>query len=419
MIIKNKEDIIKHFSEGNKTDQFIGVENEKFVFDKKSKKRVDYSKINDVLNFLSENFGWKKVSEEKNTIGLKLNDAQVTLEPGNQIELAGRKLNNIHEVCAESYKFQDQLLLACKKFDLEILSIGYDPSTNLKDVPYNPKKRYKIMSTEMPKNGSLSLEMMYQTAGTQINLDYSDEKNFSDKFKLISSIVPLSIAIFANSSLKNNKFSNFLSYRSHVWQNTSRGGLPEIFLEDMTFEKYADFILNQPLLFIKKDKNYLPPNNHNFKDFIENKISEVNKEGPKITDLELHLSTIFTEIRLKKYLEIRSIDACEWDCHCASPAFFTGLVYGNLSEALDITKLWKKNDILNAYFESPKKGLATEIQGKNILEWTKIFLNICKIGLDKRNKINKKGNNEKIYLKNIENIILEKKTKAEKSLKIA
>ena len=151
MIIKNKEDIIKHFSEGNKTDQFIGVENEKFVFDKKSKKRVDYSKINDVLNFLSENFGWKKVSEEKNTIGLKLNDAQVTLEPGNQIELAGRKLNNIHEVCAESYKFQDQLLLACKKFDLEILSIGYDPSTNLKDVPYNPKKRYKIMSTEMPK----------------------------------------------------------------------------------------------------------------------------------------------------------------------------------------------------------------------------------------------------------------------------
>ena len=419
MIIKSKEDIIEHFSKGNKTEQFIGVENEKFIFDKKGKKRSSYTQINKVLNFLSDNFGWKKIFEDENIIGLNLKDAQVTLEPGNQIELAGGKLNNIHEVCSESFKFQDQLMLACKKFDLDLLSIGYDPFTNLEDVPSNPKKRYKIMTDEMPKNGSLSLEMMYQTSGTQINLDYSDEKNFSEKFKLISSIVPLSIAVFANSSLKNKKFSNFLSYRSYVWQNTSRGGLPEIFLENMTFEKYADFIINLPLLFIKKGNNYLPPNNFNFKDFIENKIDLINKEGPKTEDLELHLSTIFTELRLKKYLEIRSIDACEWDCHCASPAFFTGLIYGNLNEALEVVKNWKKNDILNAYTESPKKGLATELNGKNMLEWTKIFLDISKTGLDIRNIINKKGNNEKIYLKNIDNIVIEKKTKAEKSLKIA
>ena len=129
MIIKSKEDIIEHFSKGNKTEQFIGVENEKFIFDKKSKKRSSYTQINKVLNFLSDNFGWKKIFEDENIIGLNLKDAQVTLEPGNQIELAGGKLNNIHEVCSESFKFQDQLMLACKKFDLDLLSIGYDPFT--------------------------------------------------------------------------------------------------------------------------------------------------------------------------------------------------------------------------------------------------------------------------------------------------
>ena len=185
-MIQNKEDIIKHFIEGNKKQFYIGVENEKFLFDKGSKIRSNYKNIHNVLNFLHTKFGWNKVEEGGNLIGLKKGDMQVTLEPGNQIELAGAKLNNIHEVCAESFNFQDQLLLACKKFDLETLSIGYDPYTSLKNVPSNPKKRYKIMTLEMPKDKKLSLEMMYQTAGTQINLDYLDEKDFTDKFKLIS-----------------------------------------------------------------------------------------------------------------------------------------------------------------------------------------------------------------------------------------
>ena len=419
MIIDNKDKIIKHFEEGEKSQQFIGVENEKFLIDSKTKKRSSYTQIENVLNFLHNNFKWLKVEEEKNLIGLKLNDMQVTLEPGNQIELAGAKLTNIHEVCAESFNFQDQLISACKKFDLELLSVGYDPVSRLEEVPSNPKKRYKVMTIEMPKNGRLSLEMMYQTAGTQINLDYKDEKNFSNKFKLISYLVPLSIAIFANSSLKEKKYSNFLSYRSYVWQNTSRGGLPKLFLEEMTYEKYADFILNTPLLFLVKDKNYLSADNHTFKDFMENKINKIGNIGPYKKDLELHLSTIFTDVRLKQYLEIRSIDACEWDCHCASPAFYTGLIYGNLEEALDAIKDWKLDHILNAYFEAPRKGLSTELHGKTMLDWTKIFLDICKRGLDVRNINNKNGNNEKLYLKNIENIVLDQKTKAEKSINIA
>lgn len=419
MRVKNKDDIINHFIEGNKNESFIGVENEKFIFDKKSNKRSNYDQIKKVLNYLHDNFGWNKVEEEKNLIGLQQNNKQVTLEPGNQIELAGAKLKNIHEVCSESYKFQHQLESACNKFDLELLSIGYDPKTKLSDVPSNPKKRYLVMKNEMPKNGKLSLEMMYQTAGTQINLDYSSEKNFTKKFKLISYLTPISNAIFANSSIKENIFTKFLSYRTVVWQNTSRGGLPEIFLENMDFEKYADFCMNMPLLFLVKDGEYLTPDNFTFEDFMNNKIKKINMKSPDKKDLENHLSTIFTELRLKQYLEIRSIDACEWDCHCASPAFFTGLIYGDLEEALDIIKKWKPHDVLNAYFDSPKKGLFTEIHGKKIIEWAKIFLNICKSGLKSRNEINKKGNNEEIYLKNIENIISEEKTKAEKSIKIA
>ena len=419
MKIKNKEDIIDHFIEGCKSQKNIGVENEKFIFEIKSKKRSNYDQISNVLKFLNENYGWNKILENKNLIGLELNGKQVTLEPGNQIELAGAKLKNIHEVCSESYNFQDQLIRACKSCELDILSIGYDPYTNLKDVPTNPKKRYKIMTKEMPKNGKHSLEMMYQTAGTQINLDYSSEKNFSDIFKLSTYIVPLTISLFANSSIKENSYSQYLSYRSYVWQNTSRGGLPKIFFENMTFEKYADFCIYYPLLFLVKNSEYLFPKKYLFKDFIENKIDELNKESPSKKDLEIHLSTIFTEIRLKQYLEIRSIDACEWDCHCAAPAFYTGLIYGNLDEGLDVIKNWKSNEVINAYLDAPKKGLKTEIQGKNMIEWGRLLLNISEKGLKKRKSLNKKLNDESVYLKNIKNILIDKETKAEKSIRTA
>ena len=258
--------------------------------------------------------------------------------------------------------------------------------------------------------------MMYQTSGTQINLDYLSEDDFKKKFKIISYLTPISIAIFANSAILENKPSGYFSYRSKVWQNTSRGGLPKIFLENMDFEKYADFVINYPLLFIYKNKVHKNPNNKTFSDFMKGKLSEAENTLPSIKDLELHLSTIFTELRLKKYIEMRSMDACEWDCHCAGPAFYTGLVYGNLDEILDLIKDWKSEDVLKAYIDAPKKGLKTEIKGKSILEWGKIFLNLSYKGLQDRNFENKDGKNETIFLKNVEQILKQNKTKAEKTL---
>ena len=416
MEINSKDQIINYFLSGAKKNVFIGVENEKFLFQEKNNVRATYSDIKKVFEIFKKKFEWKEVKENENIVGLKIDGKSISLEPGNQIELSGNKLSNIHEVCSESYDFQNQLDQICKETGLKTMSIGYDPITKLGNAPKNPKQRYELMTKEMPKGGKLSLNMMYQTSGTQINLDYLSEDDFKKKFKIISYLTPISIAIFANSTILENKPSGYLSYRSKVWQNTSRGGLPKIFLENMDFEKYADFAINFPLLFIYKNNDHKNLNNKTFGDFMKGSLSEVNNHLPTFEDLELHLSTIFTEVRLKKYIEIRSLDACEWDCHCAGPAFYTGLIYGKLDESLDLIKDWKSEDVLKAYLDAPKKGLKTEINGKSILEWGKILLNISNRALIDRNFKNKTGNDETIFLKNIEQILQQNKTKAEKTL---
>ena len=413
MFINTKEKIINYFNSGIKKKLLIGVENEKFLFSKKSNKRASYTEVKKVLSLLKSKFNWKPIKEKNNLIGLSHRGKSISLEPGNQIELAGDKLKSIHEVCFEGNLFQNQLNDVCEKVGLESIAIGYDPYTKLNKAPNNPKARYKIMTKEMPKGGKLSLNMMYQTAGTQINLDYLSENDFIKKFKLAASLTPLSIGIFANSPVKEKKLSRYLSYRSKVWQSTSRGGLPKIFLENLDFEKYADFILNKPLLFINNGKKVIAGKGKTFQDYMRGNIREIRNQKPKKKDLEVHLSTIFTELRLKKYIEIRSLDACEWDCHCAGPAFFTGLIYSSLEESLDIIKKWKTNDILNAYIEAPKKGLKTQINNKSIKYWGNVFLKLSKKGLIKRNIINKKKMNETIFLGSVEKILKENKTKAE------
>ena len=408
MKINSKDDIIEYFKNGYKKKFSIGVENEKFLFDINSKSRANYKQVKNVLDFLKK-FGWKEISEDNNLIGLNNNKQSITLEPGNQIELSGGLCENVHQVCAESFKFQKQLDEACAYLGLETLSIGYDPITALQNSPNNPKKRYKVMTKEMPKKGKLSLEMMYQTCGTQINLDYSSEEDFTKKFKIISFLTPLTVALFSNSAVKQGDPTGYLSYRTKVWQNTSRAGLPDFFLDEVTFEKYADFALNFPLLFYYKNNEYNFPKEKTYKDLVSHE--EANSEN-----LELHLSTIFTELRLKKYIELRSLDACEWDCHCAGPAFFTGLLYGNLDETFEVIKDWNKDEIKNAYAESCKKGLRTEINNKDILFWSIKLLQISKKGLEKRSYLNENRKNESVFLKNIENILKNNLTKAEEYL---
>ena len=413
-MINSKEQIIKFFESGIKDKKKfkIGIEHEKFLFDKKNNQRIDYSKIKEMFSALLE-FGWNPILEKGNIIGLNKGGKNITLEPGNQIELSGEKLNHIHEACAESQDYLFELKQVTKKLNISIVSAGFDPISKLDEVPNNPKQRYKLMTKDMPLGGELSLDMMYRTCGTQLNIDYESELDFIKKFKIINSIVPISIALFSNSSIVEKKKSNYLSYRSKVWQNTSRGGLPKLFFENLNFEKYADFVINFPILFIQDKENYMSGQKYIFSDFMNGKINEINNRLPTENDLSTHLSTIFTENRLKKYIELRSMDTCGWDCLCSGPAFFIGLLYGNLDEVHNLVSNWDKNKIINAYLEAPQKGLNTQLMGKDLLYWASALLDLSRKGLENRDILNKNNKNETLFLNHLQEIIDNKKTNAD------
>ena len=413
-MITKKEQIIEYFKSGEKNikDFKIGIEHEKFLFNSQFNKRIDYLNIKEMFSALLE-FGWNPILENNNIIGLNKGGKNITLEPGNQIELSGDKLNNIHEACAESYDYLFELKQVTKKLDIKIVSAGFDPISKLNEVPNNPKKRYELMTKDMPLGGELSLDMMYRTCGTQLNIDYKSEDDFVKKFRIVNSIVPISIALFANSSIVEKKKSNYLSYRSKVWQNTYRGGLPKIFFEEINYERYAEFVMNFPILFIKKMGSYISGRKYSFEDFMNGKIKEINNRLPTENDLSIHLSTIFTENRLKKYIELRSMDTCGWDCLCAGPAFFIGILYGNLDEVFELVSKWDKDKIINAYLEAPQRGFNTQLMGKDLLYWSSTLLELSKKGLENRDIINKSKKNETIFLNHLQKLIDNKTTNAD------
>ena len=413
-MINNKEQIIEYFKSGikNSKDLKIGIEHEKFLFNNQNNKRIDYSKINEMFSALLE-FGWNPILEKNNIIGLNKGGKNITLEPGNQIELSGEKLNNIHEACAESHDYLFELKQVSNKLNISIVSAGFDPISKLNEIPNNPKQRYKLMTKDMPAGGELSLDMMYRTCGTQLNVDYNSEEDFIKKFRIVNSIVPISIALFANSSIVEKKKSNYLSYRSKVWQNTARGGLPKIFFEELNFEKYAEFIMNFPILFVQDKDDYISGEKYIFKDFMDGKISEIGNRLPNENDLSTHLSTIFTENRLKKYIELRSMDTCGWDCLCAGPAFNIGMLYGNLDEVYELISKWDKDKIINAYLEAPQKGFNTQLMGKDLLYWASNLLDLSRKGLEKRDILNKSKKNETLFLNHLQKVIDNKTTNAD------
>ena len=413
MKIKNKAQFINYFTAGIKSENQlkIGVEHERFLFEGVDKKRITYQKLKKLFQNL-EKKDWKPIYENNNIIGLKKGNQQITTEPGLQCELSGAPLENIHQVCNESSNYLKEIKEASNGLDINTASVGFDPFNDLASIPRSPKERYKIMTNEMPKGGSLSLEMMYRTCGIQINYDYTSEKNFEKIFRLGNYLVPLTIALYANSPFKNGKPTGYLSYRNKVWQKTSRSGIMPIAFENLTFEKYFDYVINYPVLFAIRDQKYIKPSGQVFKDFIEGKFSNL-KEEANIKDFETHLATIFTEVRLKQFIEVRSLDTCDWGCICNGPAFFTGLFYGPLDEAFNIISKWSKDNVMNAYLESPKKGLSTELEGKKLYEWGDIFLKLAKDGLNNRKKMNVKNKNETIYLLHTENVIKNRKNRAQ------
>ena len=412
--IQNKSQLIQYFVDGIKKINHlrIGVEHEKFLFNKNDLGRIDYNQIKKLFEILTVR-GWELQFEKDKIIGLKRDSQKITTEPGFQYELSGAPYKNIHFVCSENNKHFNELREIFETVSITTSSIAYDPFNRLQDIPKSPKERYKIMTSEMPKGGKLSLDMMYKTAGIQINFDYTSEADFKKKFKIGNYLAPLTIALFANSPFKENKLSGFLSYRGKVWQETNRGGIMSIAFEKVNFEKYIDYAINYPILFLKKKEKYYSPNGQTFNDYLNGNLNFLKGEKPTLKDFENHLGTIFTEVRVKQIIELRSLDTCNFGCICNGPSFFTGLIYGSLDETYEILKNWKKEDVMEAYLNAPKQGLNTLLNNKKLIDWAKIFLDLSKKGLEKRNELNQSGKNETIYLKHIEEIIKNKKTRAD------
>ena len=412
--VENKSQLIQYFIDGIKknNNQRIGVEHEKFLFNKNNLKRIDYRQLKQVFEILKGK-GWEPVYEKDKIIGLKRENQKITTEPGFQYELSGAPFKNIHLVCSENNYHFNELKEVFSSTSITTSSIAYDPFNKLINIPISPKERYKVMTSEMPKGGKLSLDMMYKTAGIQINFDYTSEEDFKKKFKIGNYLAPLTIALFANSPFNENKLSNFLSYRGKVWQETNRAGIMPIAFEKINFEKYVDYAINYPILFLKKKEKYHSPNGQTFNDYLNGNLNFLKGEKPTLKDFENHLGTIFTEVRVKQIIELRSLDTCNFGCICNGPSFFTGLIYGSLDETYEIIKNWKKEDVMEAYLNAPKQGLNTLLKNKKLVDWGKIFLDLSKRGLEKRNELNKSSKNETIYLKHIEEIINNKKTRAE------
>ena len=413
-----KKNLLEYFHKGikSKDNLRIGVENEKFALNIKSLKPLNYHEVPGINNLFNQliNLGWSPIKEgvPEKTIALKRNSEFITLEPGGQIELSGAPLNNIHQTCTETTNHLNELKELSKKNNFILLGIGVEPNLSLNDFPWMPKDRYSIMKKYMEKVGTLGHHMMKRSCTSQVNFDYSSEKDMVNKFRVLLNFESIGTAIFANSPFDQGKPSKYKSLRSHFWHNTDKdrvGIIPFVFDKDFNFEKYADYALNIPMYFIKRNNNYIDMTDLTFNDFLNGKKNSDNKfYEPQINDWTDHLSTLFPQVRLKQYLEVRAMDACSWNEICAPAAFWTGLIYDKISleNSIDLMKDWTDEERSYLNMNVPEHGLNTEFRNKKIIDVAKELLLISENGLKRRNLLStNKKYDETQYLLGIKNNI--------------
>ena len=409
-----KNDLIEYFYKGikDKNNLKIGVEHEKFVLNKNDYQQVSYEMKNGIKDILLRflNNGWKpKYDDEGVTIiALERFGENITLEPGGQIELSGAQLNNIHQTCTETTRHLKELKEIGEEFDFILLGLGVEPSLKLEELPWMPKQRYSIMKNYMPTVGTLGHHMMKRTCTNQVNLDFFSEDDMKNKFRLMLNLEGIVTAIFANSPFDNKKISEYKSLRAHFWHHTDNnrtGLLPFVYDKSFNFEMYVEYALNIPMYFIIRDHKYIDMTKYTFKEFYEEKPLSKNNIQPNIEDWINHLSTLFPQVRLKQFLEIRSMDACSWDLICSQPAFWIGLLYSenSFNKAQEIVESWTQDDRDYINKIVPKEGLQAEFKDGTILDIAQNLFEISKQGLDDRNILAKnKLYNETYYLNDLE-----------------
>ncbi|MCC3246569.1 glutamate--cysteine ligase [Methylocystis sp. WRRC1] len=407
----------------------IGTEHEKIPFYADRLAPVPYEGdgkrggVRSLLEGLRERIGWEPILDQDNLIGLAdpRGGGAISLEPGGQFELSGAPLVDVHATQAELDAHLSELGAVARPLGVKFLDLGCSPKWSRAETPAMPKQRYAIMSAYMPKVGSRGLDMMFRTATVQVNLDFVSEADMVEKMRVGIALQPVVTALFANSPFLDGRPTGQLSQRSWIWRDTDpdrTGMLPFVFEEGFGFERYVEYALDVPMYFVKRGDVYHDVAGASFRDLLAGRLPQLPGERATMSDWANHLSTIFPEVRLKTYLEMRGADGGPRAHMTALPALFAGLYYDRvaLDQALQMTKGWSAAARETLRAEVPTRALAAGIEGRSVRDIARDMLEIAAAGLERRARLDAQGRDERIYLAPLERIVEEGRTLAERRL---
>jgi glutamate--cysteine ligase len=415
-VVESRDALVAWLEAGCKpTGPFrVGTEHEKIPFYRADRSPVPYDGkrgIRALLEGMRGKLGWEGIEDRGNPIGLY--DANgggaISLEPGGQFELSGAPLEDAHATAEELDRHLAVSRAVAEQLGIGFLALGMSPKWTLAQTPSMPKSRYEIMARYMPKVGTRGLDMMFRTATVQVNLDYAGEKDMVAKLRVGLALQPAITALFANSPFTNGKLNGLLSARSEIWRHTDparTGMLPFAFEPGMGFERYVDYALDVPLYFLKRGGTYQDVAGASFRDLLAGRLTGAPGERATIADWANHLSTIFPEVRLKRYLEMRGADVGPPERIVALSALMMGLCYDPeaLRAAVALIEGWSAEDRQKLRDDAPLFGLAAEIRGRDLRAVALDMLAIAHGGLKRRARLNASGEDETIHLRSLEAI---------------
>ncbi|MGY9010075.1 MAG: glutamate--cysteine ligase [Rhodobacterales bacterium] len=398
-----------------KEDWKIGTEHEKFGYIKDSFAPLPYDggcSIKTMLQGLRDTYNWSEILEGGNIIGLTKEGANVSLEPGGQLELSGAPLDSIHETCDEVNQHLSEVRDIANKIGAGFLGLGAAPEWSHEEMPMMPKGRYKLMTDYMGRVGTHGTQMMYRTCTVQVNLDFSSEEDMIKKMRVGLALQPVATALFANSPFFEGKLNNHKSWRSRVWRDLDEdrtGMLPFVFEQDFGFDAWTEYVLDVPMYFVYRDGKYIDALGQSFRDFLKGKLPALPGEKPKISDWADHLTTVFPEARVKQFIEMRGADGGPWRRLCALPAFWVGLMYDqdSLDSAWDICKTWDASTREEMRIAASEDGVSANVNGISMLSLAKELVDISRSGLKNRARSGNGGlvPDECHFLNSIEEVI--------------
>lgn len=405
----------------------IGTEHEKFGYRKSDFAPLPYDGPDGIKAMLEGlmQFGWEGKYEGDTLVGLgrsaEAGGGSVTLEPAGQLELSGAPLETIHQTCAEISAHMSQVHDVAARLGQGYFGVGYTPFWNFDTAPRMPKGRYRLMTDYMPKQGGRGTEMMYLTATVQVNLDFASEADMVEKLRIALALQPLATALFANSPFIDGKPTGNMSERSLVWTDTDpkrTGMLPFAFEESFGFEQYVDYALDVPMYFVVRNGEFINTLGMNFRDFLNGELPALPGEKPTAEDWENHLTVLFPEARVKRFIEMRGADSGPWPSLCALPAFWVGLLYDaqTQSQLVDYIADWTQEERDALRLGAPQTSLQTPFRGGTLLDMAREIVPMAAQGLKNRGRGDGTGADESLFLAYLEDITESGKSSAEKLL---